>query len=54
MRFKMRGWIRCRQYHLGLDADLRSYEIAANILKDLGVFSVRLMTNNPLKGEWAY
>ena len=36
-------------HHLGLDADLRSYEIAANILKDLGVVSVRLMTNNPAK-----
>lgn len=34
---------------LGFDADLRSYEIAAAILTDLGVGAVRLMTNNPDK-----
>jgi 3,4-dihydroxy 2-butanone 4-phosphate synthase/GTP cyclohydrolase II len=34
---------------LGFDADLRSYDIAAAILADLGVRSVRLMTNNPDK-----
>ena len=34
---------------LGFDADLRSYEIAAAIFDELGVRSVRLMTNNPKK-----
>lgn len=34
---------------LGFAPDLRSYEIAASILRDLGVVSVQLMTNNPEK-----
>jgi GTP cyclohydrolase II/3,4-dihydroxy 2-butanone 4-phosphate synthase/GTP cyclohydrolase II len=34
---------------LGFAADLRSYEMAAAILADLGVSSVALMTNNPDK-----
>jgi GTP cyclohydrolase II len=35
--------------HLGFAGDARTYEDAATILKDLGVQSVTLMTNNPLK-----
>jgi len=34
---------------LGFDADARRYDVAAAILEDLGVRSVRLLTNNPLK-----
>jgi GTP cyclohydrolase II len=34
---------------LGFEADERSYDIAGAILRDLGVESVRLLTNNPLK-----
>src|SRR5215470_8681540 len=34
---------------LGFAADLRSYDLAAAILEDLGVSSVALMTNNPDK-----
>jgi GTP cyclohydrolase II len=36
---------------LGFAADLRSYELAAGMLADLGVASIRLMTNNPAKVE---
>jgi GTP cyclohydrolase II len=36
---------------LGLPDDARRYEAAAGILSDLGVRSVRLMTNNPRKIE---
>ena len=34
---------------LGFPSDMRNYDIAAEILKDLGVNNVRLMTNNPEK-----
>jgi GTP cyclohydrolase II len=34
---------------LGFEADGRSYDLAAGILGELGVTSVRLMTNNPAK-----
>ncbi|MEA2699015.1 MAG: cyclohydrolase, partial [Myxococcales bacterium] len=34
---------------LGFEADERTYDLAAAILDDLGVKSIRLMTNNPLK-----
>jgi len=36
---------------LGFKGDLRSYDVAAQILGDLGVRSVVLMTNNPSKVE---
>ena len=36
---------------LGFPDDLRTYELAAAVLADLGVRSVELMTNNPLKLE---
>ena len=34
---------------LGFDADVRRYDLAASILADIGVRSIRLLTNNPLK-----
>lgn len=36
---------------LGHRADERDYTVAALILKDLGIHSIRLLTNNPLKIE---
>ncbi len=35
----------------GLPEDMREYSAAAQILQDLGVASVNLLTNNPRKGE---
>lgn len=37
--------------HLGFGADMRDYAVAAQMLKALGVKSVKLLTNNPLKIE---
>ncbi|GGW09928.1 GTP cyclohydrolase II [Streptomyces capoamus] len=36
---------------LGLPVDARDYRVAAEILRDLGVRSVRLLSNNPRKRE---
>ena len=36
---------------LGFPADMREYSLSAQMLRYLGVKSVRLMTNNPLKTE---
>ena len=39
----------CANRDLGLPIDARNYTIAVNILRDLGVQRLRLMTNNPDK-----
>lgn len=35
--------------HLGLPIDARDYQAAADMLKDLGISKIRLLTNNPEK-----
>jgi len=37
--------------NLGFDADLRDYAISAQIIEDLGIASINLVTNNPVKIE---
>lgn len=37
--------------HLGFPAEMRDYGLSAQILKDLGISKIRLMTNNPDKIE---
>lgn len=38
-------------HQLGFEDDVRDYTISAHILKDLGITSINLLTNNPLKVE---
>lgn len=38
-------------HQLGFEDDLRDYTVSAHILKDLGITSINLLTNNPLKVE---
>ena len=37
--------------NLGFEADQRNFDVAAELLKALGIHQIRLMTNNPIKVE---
>ena len=37
--------------HLGFEVDARQYDLAVEILNDLGISRIHLLTNNPLKIE---
>jgi GTP cyclohydrolase II len=37
--------------HLGLEVDARQYDVAVQIMEDLGIRQIRLLTNNPTKIE---
>ncbi len=50
--FKQAGMRQADAYvAAGYSADARDFRAAAKILKDLGVLSVRLITDNPQKGQ---
>ena len=50
--FKNEGYSQSKAYELaGFEADARSYRPAAQILSELGVVSVVLITNNPEKAK---
>ena len=36
-------------HHLGFPTDVRDYSLASQILKDMSIQSINLLTNNPLK-----
>lgn len=38
-------------HQLGFEADLRTYDVASEILKNLGINEIDLLTNNPKKTE---